>query len=84
MEGTDFINKCIARRPEARLGLNNSAELKTHVWLKEFEWRKLSRKELISPFKPYKDPKTPLSVLKSQLKHTDNIHLINVQDEARL
>jgi serine/threonine protein kinase len=65
LEGTDFINKCIARRPEARLGLNNSAELKTHVWLKEFEWRKLSRKELVSPFKPNKDPITPLSVLKS-------------------
>lgn len=40
-EAADFINKCIKRRPEARLGLNGPAELKSHIWFKEFDWRSL-------------------------------------------
>jgi len=43
LEATDFINKLIARRPENRLGLNGCAELKTHVWFKDFEWKRLAK-----------------------------------------
>lgn len=63
LEGTDFINKCISRRPESRLGLNHAAELKTHVWLKEFDWKNLARHELKSPFKPTLNPILPEKVL---------------------
>ena len=52
LEATDFINKCISRRPESRLGLNNCVELKTHVWLKDFDWRKCAKREIKPPFKP--------------------------------
>lgn len=52
LESSDFINKCIARRPENRLGQNGTAELKSHVWLKEFDWKALSKKEMKSPFIP--------------------------------
>lgn len=63
LEATDFINKCISRRPESRLGLNNCIELKTHVWLKDFEWRRCQKKELKAPFKPIMHPKTPKKLL---------------------
>jgi serum/glucocorticoid-regulated kinase 2 len=66
LEATDFINKCISRRPESRLGLNNCLELKTHVWLKEFDWRKCQKREEKPPFKPVKMPKVSSKVLKKQ------------------
>ena len=68
LEATDFINKCISRRPESRLGLNNCIELKTHVWLKDFDWRKVQKREEKPFFKPKKMPKTPKKVLKQQMK----------------
>jgi serine/threonine protein kinase len=64
LEATDFINKCISRRPESRLGLNNCVELKTHVWLKDFDWKKLANREMKSPFMPDKNPKCPKNRLK--------------------
>lgn len=79
LEGTDFINKCISRRPEARLGLNNTAELKTHVWLKEFDWKNLARHEFKSPFKPTMNPILPNKILKAYIPYEDNrIHLQKV------
>jgi serine/threonine protein kinase len=85
LEGTDFINKCISRRPESRLGLNNAAELKTHVWLKEFDWKNLARHEFKSPFKPILNPILPDKVLNSQISYKDTrIHLQKVQDEELL
>lgn len=63
LEATDFINKCISRRPESRLGLNNCVELKTHVWLKDFDWRGCSKREVKPPFKPKKGLKTPKKIL---------------------
>ena len=61
LEATDFINKCISRRPESRLGLNNCIELKTHVWLKEFDFKKLAKREMKSPFLPTRNPPVPKS-----------------------
>ena len=37
-EASDFINKCILRKPNSRLGLNGPHEIKSHVWFKDFEW----------------------------------------------
>lgn len=56
LEATDFINKLISRRPESRLGLNNCAELKTHVWLKDQDWKAIANREVKAPFLPEKNP----------------------------
>mmetsp|Transcript_26048 Transcript_26048/g.25261 ORF Transcript_26048/g.25261 Transcript_26048/m.25261 type:complete len:113 (+) Transcript_26048:496-834(+) len=36
----------------ARLGLNGPNELKSHVWVKEFEWQNLLARKTASPFIP--------------------------------
>jgi len=41
LECTDLINKLLSRRPESRLGLNGTPEIKSHVWFKDFNWRDL-------------------------------------------
>jgi hypothetical protein len=68
LEATDFINKCISRRPETRLGLNNCIELRTHVWLKDFNWRAVAKREMPAPFKPKKMPFLSKKLLKAQEK----------------
>lgn len=52
LESADFINKCIQRKPELRLGFNGPHELKNHTWLRGFLWKKLLEETLIPPFKP--------------------------------
>ena len=55
LEAADFINKCIRRHPESRLGLNGIAELKAHVWLKEIKWKDISKRvESAALWKPKK------------------------------
>ncbi len=51
-EASDFINKCILRKPQARLGLNGPNEIKAHVWFKEFDWNGLLARKLQSPYVP--------------------------------
>ena len=52
-ECADFINKCIQKKPEIRIGYEGIEELKTHIWIKDFQWEKLKKKELIAPFIPH-------------------------------
>ena len=52
LESADFINKCIQRKPECRLGLNGTNELKTHVWLRDFDWQGLMEDQIPSHFIP--------------------------------
>ena len=42
LEAAHFINLCIRRRPQSRLGINGVVELKSHVWFKDFDWKALS------------------------------------------
>jgi len=56
-EASDFINKCILRKPTSRLGLNGPNEIKSHVWFKEFEWQNLLALKMISPFIPNNNKK---------------------------
>mmetsp|Transcript_5271 Transcript_5271/g.6466 ORF Transcript_5271/g.6466 Transcript_5271/m.6466 type:complete len:106 (+) Transcript_5271:212-529(+) len=42
LECSHFINLCIRRKPSSRLGINGVAELKAHVWFKDFDWKSLS------------------------------------------
>ena len=51
-ECADFINRCIQKRAELRIGFGGIEELKTHKWLKDFDWEKLKKKELSAPSIP--------------------------------
>jgi serine/threonine protein kinase len=51
-EASDFINKCILRKPTSRLGLNGPKEVKSHVWFKDFDWTALISRKMTSPFIP--------------------------------
>lgn len=42
----------IQRKPINRLGVDGPGEVKSHVWLKDFPWKKLESRELKAPFKP--------------------------------
>lgn len=52
VEAADLINRLLKRRAIQRLGKNGIHEIKEHAWLKDFDWTKLYKKELISPFIP--------------------------------
>ena len=52
-ESVDFINKCLKRKWNKRLGsYNGVAELKNHSWFKNFNWDKLFNKKKKAPFIP--------------------------------
>lgn len=38
LESADFVNKLLQRKPANRLGLNGPAELKSHGWLRNFDF----------------------------------------------
>lgn len=52
LEAAHFINLCIRRRPQSRLGINGVIELKSHIWFKDYDWNSLSNRTMRSPFKP--------------------------------
>ena len=53
----NFFNSCLKKEVEKRLGFNNGIkELKSHIWFKNFDWRKLYNKEIKPNFLP-KDEK---------------------------
>ena len=46
----DFLNKLIISDPKKRIGFNDINELKNHSWFKGFDWNKLGKKQIDSPF----------------------------------
>ena len=40
-EAADFANRLLQRKPGNRLGRNGAAEVKGHVWFREYPWKKL-------------------------------------------
>ena len=52
LAAADFTNKCLQRKPANRLGLNGPAELKQHVWLRDYDWKGLIEKRLKAPYIP--------------------------------
>ena len=41
-QAADFINKCLQKRPEKRIGIHRgSKELKQHPWFDDFDWQAL-------------------------------------------
>ena len=54
-ESVDFINRCLKRKWNKRLGCTNGiAELKNHSWFRHFNWDKLYNKQKKAPFMPKK------------------------------
>ena len=51
----DFLNKLIISNPKKRIGFKDINELKSHSWFLEFDWNKLEKKNLDSPFKLIKN-----------------------------
>jgi len=60
-EAADFINRCIKRWPAERLGIGGNKEVKEHPWFKDFPWRDLQDRKLVSPFIPSVRPLPKLS-----------------------
>ena len=57
MNCINFINKCLKRNAEMRIGFQNGIkELKEDIWFSEFDWKKLMDKNLEMSFIP-KDEK---------------------------
>ena len=52
LEAADFANRLLQRKPASRLGSNGAEEVKSHPWFAGFNWRLLSEKQLVAPFKP--------------------------------
>jgi len=52
IEGADFINRLIQRKPTNRLGLNGPNEVKNHPWLRNFPWEDLKRQRIRPSFVP--------------------------------
>ena len=46
----NFLNKLIISDPKKRIGFNDINELKNHSWFKGFDWNKLEKKQIVSPF----------------------------------
>lgn len=51
----DFLNKLLISDYKKRIGFKNISELKNHFWFKGFDWIKLERKQMLSPFYFYKN-----------------------------
>ncbi len=52
IEGADFVNRLIQRKPQNRLGLNGPIEVKNHPWLKNYPWDDLKAGVVKAPFIP--------------------------------
>ena len=53
-EFIDFINKLLIKNPENRLGYKGISELKSHPWLRYYDWKLLYLKKEKAPFIPPK------------------------------
>ena len=51
----DFINNLLISDYKKRIGYKDINELKNHFWFKGFDWQKLERKQILSPFKIFKN-----------------------------
>ena len=77
----DFINKLIIDNPKKRIGYKNVNELKDHQWFKGFNWNKLKKKLIKSPFKFINDSFNNINCSKfeksdliiNKFKHNANI-----------
>jgi hypothetical protein len=52
LEGIDFANQLIQRKPQSRLGFNGPEEVMAHVWFRDINWSRLRKKQMKAPFSP--------------------------------
>ena len=69
----DFINKLLISNYKKRIGYKNINELKNHFWFKGFNWRKLERKKILSPFKIFKNDSNPIRCSRFNISMKDII-----------
>ena len=84
LEAADFINKCIRRNPNSRLGLNGIAELKAHVWLKDQKWKEITNRIITPPWKPPKKISYPKKMLKPTADTAKNQTFLQAQQDMQL
>ena len=48
----DFVVKLLQKTPANRLGLSSALEVKSHPWLRNFQWKELYMKKMEAPFMP--------------------------------
>lgn len=77
LEGMDFINRAIQRKPHKRLGFNGIDELKEHKWFHNFNWVGIEHKTVTPPFIP--NVKHVFEYLRS-ITEEDSEDEINVKD----
>ena len=51
-ESADFVNRLIQRKPIKRLGNKGIEEIKSHPWLKYYDWKSLYLEKINAPFIP--------------------------------
>lgn len=51
-EAADFINQCLCRKANKRLGYNGNHEAKKHAWFEDFDWNGLIEGTLRAPYLP--------------------------------
>lgn len=51
-EMKDFIWQLLEKNPKKRLGYKSSKDVMNHPWFKDFNWKKLYRKEITPPYFP--------------------------------
>lgn len=49
----DFVNSCLQRNPEKRIGFNNPLEIMNHKWFKDVNWDAFLNMKIESPLKLY-------------------------------
>ncbi len=83
----DFINKMLMRKPSLRLGYKDFSEIKNHNWFKNYPWKDLYKKNVISPFIPLNkdnfDYKYCNAIEKQGLKTQERYSIIILRDDYK-
>jgi hypothetical protein len=72
VEGADFINRMIQRKPQNRLGLNGPTEVKNHPWLRGYPWEEMKKQTIRPPFIPPNKDNFDVSNSNSEWKDQDD------------
>ena len=74
-DAVDFINKCIQRKPNNRLGYNSILEIKNHKWIKNYDWCELYLHRLKPHFIPREGDNYSLNGnLRKEINNTNELY----------
>lgn len=60
-EARSLLTSLLERDPTCRLGVNGAAEIKSHPFFAQIDWRRLMAKKYAAPFKPAVESATDTS-----------------------